>query len=195
MNEMDVWHTEATGCETVCESRSHFMGPSGCERRAAPTSCVLSEAGRRQDVHVSGFELVWSRSLTSTLHCWNLHFGRGRRLSSRVVCQPRGLRLHYLHGGRLLGTAVRLQRKACWEKRKEAKFSYFGRRTCTMLKAWKLFIYIRCLTAAFMFLPPPWMTGSQQLLQSVDSQELSMMPVRQQSSSFMKHFLSLTYHT
>lgn len=112
------------------ERRFHFTGPSAfvqLRRR------VSSEAGGRQDVHVSGFELVWSRSLTSTLHRGDLHLGRGHRLSCGGVDQPRRLGLHHLHGGRLLGTAVRLQRKACWEKRKEDTFSECGIRNCKIM--------------------------------------------------------------
>lgn len=54
------------------------MGPLASEHRAAG---VLSEAGGRQDVHVSVFELVRARPLTSTLHGGDLHFGRSHVLS------------------------------------------------------------------------------------------------------------------
>lgn len=76
-------------------------------------TCDSSEAGRRQDVHVSGLQLVWPRPLAPAVHSRDLHLGRRHRLSCWAVCQMRGLGLHDLHRGRLLSTAVRLQRKAC----------------------------------------------------------------------------------
>lgn len=75
-----------------------------------------SEAGGRQHVHISVFQLVWSRSLPPALHAGNLHFGRSHLLDGGVVGQPRGLRLHHLHGAGLLSATVRLQSVACWDK-------------------------------------------------------------------------------
>lgn len=77
----------------------------------------LLEAGGRQDVHVSVFELVRSGSLPPAVHRRDLHLGRRHLLGGGVVGQPGGLSLHHLHRRRLLGAAVRLQSKACWEKR------------------------------------------------------------------------------
>lgn len=76
-----------------------------------------SESRRRQDVHVSVPQLVRPRARTSSLRGRDLHLGWSRcRLSHQVVSEPRRLGLHHLHGGRLVGAAIRLQRKACWEK-------------------------------------------------------------------------------
>lgn len=86
-------------------------------------SRLLLEAGGRQDVHVSGFELVWPGSLPPTLHGGDLHLGWSRRLSGGIVSQSCGLRLHHLHGSRLLGAAVRLQREARWVERRGNHFS------------------------------------------------------------------------
>lgn len=76
-----------------------------------------SESRRRQDVHVSVPQLVRPRARTSSLRGRDLHLGWSRRrLGHRVVSKPRSLGLHHLHGGRLVGAAIRLQRKACWER-------------------------------------------------------------------------------
>lgn len=77
-----------------------------------------SESRRREDVHVSVLQLVWPCAVAASLHAWDLHLGRSRcRLSRRVVGYSRRLGLHHLHGGRLLGAAIRLQCKACWEQK------------------------------------------------------------------------------
>lgn len=94
-----------------------------CWEQIKPARRAASEARRRQDVHVSGLQLVRPRPLTAPLHRGDLHLGRRCSLSGGVFGQSRGLGLHHLHGGGLLGAAVRLQRKACWEKRKKCQIN------------------------------------------------------------------------
>ena len=96
-------------------SQTHNNNNNNIEKLSLHQTCLysgLSEAGRHQDVHVSGFELVGLWALPAALHRGDLHLGRAHGLSGGAVSEPRGLRLHHLHGARLLGAAVRLQRKA-----------------------------------------------------------------------------------
>jgi len=95
---------------------------------------VASEAGGREHVHVSGFQLVRPRCRAPDLHGGDLQLGRVHLLGGGVVGQPRALRLHHLHGRRLLGAAVRLQRKACWEKKEENKREKKGNSSFNPLK-------------------------------------------------------------
>lgn len=96
------------------EARWRTIRPGSFHGTLAAQEVTTSEAGRRQDVHVSVFELVRPRSLPPALHGGDLHLRRINSLG--VVCQPCGLGLHHLHGGGFLGSTVRLDGKACWER-------------------------------------------------------------------------------